>query len=211
MLARAVDAADFRPSRNGDGTVPAGAHSLRACQGAMAVRRGQFADLRYPATPTLAHMLTRAVDGTAFQPSRNGDGAVPAGAHSLRACQGALARRRGQFADLRYPVTPSLACFRGRSMGQLFDLGETVMGLCRLARTVCERVGERWRDGAGSLPTFGIQSYRRFAHMLARAVDAADFRPSRNGGGGCAGWRAQSARVSRSDGGTAQAVFVDCV
>jgi hypothetical protein len=102
-------------------------------------------------------------------------------------------------------------CFRGRSMGQLFDLGETVMGLCRLARTVCERVGERWRDGAGSLPTFGIQSYRRFAHMLARAVDAADFRPSRNGDGGCAGWRAQSARVSRSDGGTAQAVFVDCV
>jgi hypothetical protein len=30
-----------------------------------------------------------------------------------------------------------------------------VMGLCRLARTVCERVGERWRDGAGSLPILG--------------------------------------------------------
>ena len=51
-------------------------------------------------------------------------------------------------------------CFRGRSMGQIFNHRETVMGLCRLARTVCESVGERWRDGAGSLLTFGIQSHR---------------------------------------------------
>ena len=84
-------------------------------------------------------------------------GAVPAGAHSLRQCGRAMARRRGQFADLRYPATPMLA------------------------------------------------------HMLARAVDVADFGPSRYGDGGCTGWRTQSARVSRSDGGTAQAVFVDCV
>ena len=41
MLARAVDTADFRPSRNGDGAVPAGAHSLRESRGAMAVRRRQ--------------------------------------------------------------------------------------------------------------------------------------------------------------------------
>jgi len=52
-------------------------------------------------------------------------------------------------------------CRRGRSMGPIFDHRETVMGLYRLARTVCESVGERWPDGAGSLPTFGIQSHRR--------------------------------------------------
>ena len=147
MLARAVDAADFRPSRNGDGTVPAGAHSLRACQGAMAVRRGQFADLRYPATPTLAHMLTRAVDGTAFQPSRNGDGAVPAGAHSLRACQGAMARRRGQFADLRYPVTPMLASmFSWAVDGTAF---------------------RPWRNGDGAVPA-GAHSLRESWRAMAR-------------------------------------------
>ena len=37
---------------------------------------------------------------------------------------------------------------------------ETVMGLCGLPRTVCERVGERWRDGAGSLAILGIRSLR---------------------------------------------------
>jgi hypothetical protein len=128
----------------------------------MARRRGQFADLRYPATPTLAHMLTRAYDGTDFQPSRNGDGAMPAGAHSMRECGRATARRRGRFADLRYPATPTFAhiCLRGRSMGQIFNHRDTVKGLHRLARTVCESVGERWRDGAGSLLTFGIQSHR---------------------------------------------------
>ena len=106
-------------------------------------------------------MLTRAYDGTDFQPSRNGDGAMPAGAHSMRACGRATARRRGRFADLRYPVIPMLStCWRGRTMGQILDRRETVMGLCRLARTVCESVGGRWRDGTGSLPTFGIQSHR---------------------------------------------------
>jgi hypothetical protein len=91
---------------------------------AMARRRGQFADLRYPATPTLAHMLTRADNGTDFGPFRNGDGTMPAGAHSLRECGRAMARRRGQFADLRYPVTHR--CFastlrRRRTMGQILD------------------------------------------------------------------------------------------
>ncbi len=57
------------------------------------------------------------------------------------------------------------------------------MGLCRLPRTVGERVGERWRDGAGSLPTLGYPVTKMLAHMLARAVDAADFRLSRNGDG----------------------------
>ncbi len=57
------------------------------------------------------------------------------------------------------------------------------MGLCRLPRTVCERVGERWRDGAGSLATLGYPVTKMLAHMLVWAVDAVDFRPSRNGDG----------------------------
>ena len=68
-------------------------------------------------------------------------------------------------------------------MRPIFDCRETVMGLCRLPRTVCERVRERWRDGAGSLPTLGYPVTKMLAHMLARAVDAADFRLSRNGDG----------------------------
>ena len=59
-------------------------------------------------------------------------------------------------------------------MRPFLDHRETVMGLCRLARTVCERVGERWRDGAGSLPILGYPVTPVLAHMLARAVEAAD-------------------------------------
>ena len=104
MLARAVDAADFRLSRNGDGTVRAAAHSLRACGGAMARRRGQFGDLGYPVTKMLAHTLAPAGDAADFRLSRNGDWAEAAGAHSLRACGGATARRRRLNAYLWFPV-----------------------------------------------------------------------------------------------------------
>ena len=64
--------------------------------------RGLFADLGYPVTEMLAHimMLARAVEAADFRPSRNGDGTVPAGAHSLRACRGAMARRRRLLFDL---------------------------------------------------------------------------------------------------------------
>jgi hypothetical protein len=74
-------------------------------------------------------------------------------------------------------------CWRGRSMRPIFDCRETVMELCRPPRTVGESVAERWRDGAGSLPTLGYSVTKMLAHMLARAVDAADFRLSRNGDG----------------------------
>ena len=57
------------------------------------------------------------------------------------------------------------------------------MERCRQPRTVGESVAERWRDGAGSLPTLGYSVTKMLAHMLARAVDAADFRLSRNGDG----------------------------
>ena len=65
-------------------------------------------------------------------------------------------------------------CLRGRSRRPIFDHRDTVMGLCRLARTGCERVGERWRDGAGSLPILGYPVAEMLVHMLARAVEAAD-------------------------------------
>ncbi len=107
MLAQAFDAADFRLSRNSDGTVPAAAHSLRACGGAMARRRGQFSDLGYPVTKMLAHTLARAVDAADFRRSRNGDGAEAAGVHSLRACRGAIVRRRRLNAYLAFPVAPT--------------------------------------------------------------------------------------------------------
>ena len=56
------------------------------------------------------------------------------------------------------------------------------MGLCRLPRTVCERVSERWRDGAGSLSALlGYPVTKMLGHTLAWAVDAADFGLSRNG------------------------------
>ena len=97
-------------------------------------------------------------------------------------------------------------CWRGRSTRSIFGHRETVMGLCRLPRTVFGRLGKRWRDGAGSLPILGYPVTRMLAHMLARAVDAVDFRPSRIGDGTVPTCRAQSLGVSESDGATARAV-----
>jgi hypothetical protein len=51
-----------------------------------------------------------------------------------------------------------------------FDHLETVtrvMGLCRLPGTVCERVGERWRDGAGNLLILGYPVIPMHAPVLA--------------------------------------------
>jgi hypothetical protein len=42
---------------------------------------------------------------------------------------------------------------------QIFRHRETVLGLCRWPRTVCESVGERWRDGAGRVPTLCVSSH----------------------------------------------------
>jgi hypothetical protein len=57
-------------------------------------------------------------------------GAALAGAHSLRESRGAMARRRRQFADLGYCRSHRWlhTCWCGRSMGQIFDHRETVMG-----------------------------------------------------------------------------------
>ena len=63
----------------------------------------------------------------------------------------------GQFSDLGYPVTKML--WRGLSMRLIFDCRETAMGLCRLPSTVCERVGERWRDGAMQFCDLGVSGH----------------------------------------------------
>ena len=106
MLAREVYVPDSRLSRNGDGAVPAVAHSLSECRGAMVRWRKQFGDLGYPVTKMLAHKLARVVDPADFRLSRNGDGAEAAGAHSLRAGREAIVRRRRLNAYLGFPVAP---------------------------------------------------------------------------------------------------------
>ena len=45
-------------------------------------------------------------------------------------------------------------------MGPIFDRREAVMGPTPWRRTVCERVGERWCDGAGCMLILGIRSHR---------------------------------------------------
>jgi hypothetical protein len=53
-----------------------------------------------------------------------------------------------------------------------FEKRETVMGLRRLTRTVCESLGERWRDGAGCClastlwPTHNQQTPCQYAHRM---------------------------------------------
>jgi hypothetical protein len=109
--------------------VPAVARSLRECGRAMARRRGHSADLGYPVTPMLAHKWTRAGGGADFGPSRNGDGTVPASAQAARVWEGDGATAQ---AVCRPWVSGSHrclhTCWRGRSMGQIFDHRETVMG-----------------------------------------------------------------------------------
>jgi hypothetical protein len=64
MLAWLVEVTDFRPSRNGGGTVPAAAYSLRQCRRAMVGRGRQSAYVGYPVKPGLLHMLAWLADVT---------------------------------------------------------------------------------------------------------------------------------------------------
>ena len=89
---------------------PVAAHSMRECPEAMVRRRRLNAYLGFPVTPRLARMCAREVDGTDFRVSRHGDGADPVAAHSLRACRGAMVRRRRLNAYLGFPVAD--ACWR---------------------------------------------------------------------------------------------------
>ena len=101
--------------------------------------------------------------------------------------------------------------WRGWWAPQIFRHRETVLGLCRWPRAVCESVGER--DGATAQAVCGpwvfpVTPLR--AHILARAVDVTDF-ATEKWCWDCAGGRAQSARVSESDCETGQAVCRPCV
>ena len=73
----------------------------------------------------------------------------------------AMARRRGKVC--RPWGIRSLRClharWRGRSTRPIFDCRETAIGLCRLPRTVGERVAERWRDGAGRFADLGVSGH----------------------------------------------------
>ena len=170
----------------------------------MARRRGAvFRPSVSSHTRTLAHKLAPLYDGTDFRPSRNGDGVAPAATHRLRECGTAMTRRRGQFADLRYPFTPTLAHTLARAVDdQIFDHPETMMGLRRLARAVCERVRARRRDGAGSLLTLGIRSCRCL-HTHWRGRSMIRFSTIEKQRRECGSSRTHSARVSVNDSVTA--------
>ena len=182
----------------------------------MARRRGAvFRPSVSSHTRTLAHMLAPLYDGTDFRPSRNGDGVAPAATHRLRECGRAMTRRRGQFADLRYPFTPTLAHKLARAVdGQILDHPETVMGMRRLARAVCEGVTARWRDGAGRLLTLGIRSLRCLhTHWRGRSMGGRRdglLSIEKQWWDGARG-STKSARVSESDGATSQAVWLPLV
>ena len=79
-------------------------------------------------------------------------------------CESVRARRRDGEGSLLTLGIRSLRClhthWRGRSMRQIFDHRETVMGLRRLARAVCQGVRARRRDGEGRLLTFGSRPSR---------------------------------------------------
>jgi hypothetical protein len=154
MLAWSVEATDFRPSRSGGGSERAAAHSLRECRRTMVRRRGQVAGPWVSGHTRCLHTCWGGAGrrGRILRPPRSGGGSVPVAAHSLRECRGAMARRGGPLAYLGYPVTPMLAHMlaRGGGRGRFFDHRETAAGVCPWPRTVCESVGRRRRDGAGS-------------------------------------------------------------
>ena len=156
----------------------------------MARRRGAvFRPSVSSHTRTLAHKLAPLYDGTDFRPSRNGDGVAPAATHRLRECGTAMTRRRGQFADLRYPFTPTLAHTLARAVDdQIFDHPETMMGLRRLARAVCERVRARRRDGATARAVclHWVSGHADACTHIGAGGRWSDFRPSRNSGGSVA-------------------------
>ena len=148
----------------------------------MARRRGPFVDLGLPVTPRHAHILAQAVDMTGFATENRCWDCAGGGAQSVRRSESVDATAHPGC--LRWVSIRCMhACWHGKFTCPIFDCRETVMGLCRLPRTVCESIGQRWRDGAGSLPILGYPVTKMLAHTLAWAGDAADFRLSRNGDG----------------------------
>ena len=132
----------------------------------------------------------------------------------IRLC--VMARRRGAVCRPSVSMhARTLAHKLARAVdGQIFDHPETVMGLRRLARAVCEGVRARWRDGAGSLLTLGIRSLRCLhTHWRGRSMGGRRdglLSIDRQWWDGARG-STKSARVSESDGATSQAVWLPLV
>ena len=166
---------------------------------------GSLQILGFPVTKMLAHTLARAVDAADFRPSRNGDGTVPAAAHSLRACRAAMARRRGQFADLGVSGHTN-ACAHGGAGGRRgrFSTVEKRFRCCEnisashgaAAQTVCLPRVSGHSEACTHVGEVG--RWDRCSTVEKRRRD-------------CARGRAQSARVSASDGATRQAVCLPLV
>ena len=194
----------FRASRSGGGSVRDAAHGLGEWPRAMARRRRLLPDLGISAPSVVARILARARGATDFRPSRSGGATVPVAAHRLRACRRAMAHRRRRFADLAIPLTPMLAhilsrvidetdCRPSRSGGATVPVAAHSLRACRRAMAHRRR---RFADLA-------IPLRPMLAHILARACDATDFRPSMNGAGGaCASRRTlwESSRERWRDG-----------
>ena len=93
------------------------------------------------------------VGSTDFPASRNGVGTVPGGESVGERWRDGAGRVPTLCVSSHTDACSHLGAGGGR--GRFFHR-EMVLGLCRWPRTVCESVGERWRDGAGRVPTLGL-------------------------------------------------------
>ena len=111
---RVVDAIDFGPWRNAGESVPAAAHSLRDFQrDIVRWRAGSLLTLGFStALCGMVQVHRRPTCGGRVNPGY-GDPDRRTSVVQLRA----MARRRGQLADLGYPVTPVLARKLAQVMG----------------------------------------------------------------------------------------------
>jgi hypothetical protein len=168
------------------------AHSLRECRRAMVRRRGQFAGPWVSGhTDACMHV---GVGGrwdrfSTIEKRRREYAGCRARSARVPESDGATVRAGCRTLGIRSQRC-LYACWRGRSMGPIFDHREAAAGVCGLQRTVCESAGERWHNGAGGLPDLKISAPSVVARILVWARDATDFRPSINGvGGACASRR----------------------
>ena len=200
-----VDGIDFRPSRNGGGSRPAAAHSLRECGRAMARGRRQFSDLGLGFSNAFCGMAQ--VHG---RPTRGGGVNPRCGDRDRRTPVDRLGPACAACRTLGTRSHRCLhACWRGRSMGQSFDHREMVRGAAPAdAHSLCE-CGRAMARRRRPFADLGLPVTPTHAHILVKlvkAVDMTDF-ATENRCWECAGAGAQCARKSETDGATAQPVF----
>jgi hypothetical protein len=186
MLVRLVDGTDFRLSRSGGGSVPVAVHSLRECRRAMERRGRLFAYLGYPVSTRGLHACWCGWStGPIFDCREAEVGVCPWPCTVCESVSERWSDEAGCLLTSGIRSYPRLACmFGGWSTGPIF----------RLSRS------------GGGVPV-AVHRYRSYRglHACWRVGRGTDFRLSRTEVG-CARGRAQSARVSASDGATRQAV-----